>query len=223
MNRRLILLAGAAALAAPATAQAHVTVQPATAPSGGFTVESVRVPSEKDNANTTKVDVLLPPGFLDVSYQPIPGWKVELTTRKLAKPVKVEDDLVSEEVEKATFTATGKGLAPGQYQDFPLSVAMPKGAPGTKLTFKAVQTYSDGSVVRWIGPAGSDSPAPQVTLTAASADENASAPAAAPAGTVITKTKTDNGLAIVALIVGALGLLAGAAGLAAARRATSRA
>ena len=47
--------------------------------------------------------------------------------------------------------------------DFPLSVQVPDKA-GTTLTFKALQTYDDGKVVRWIGPAGSDEPAPQVKV-----------------------------------------------------------
>ena len=38
--------------------------------------------------------------------------------------------------------------------------------PGKALTFKALQTYSNGEVVRWIGPPDADEPAPQVTLTA---------------------------------------------------------
>ena len=53
-------------------------------------------------------------------------------------------------------------IAPGQFQDFGLSVAMPKGKPGSKLTFKALQTYQGGEVVRWIGPEDGDEPAPTV-------------------------------------------------------------
>ena len=70
-----------------------------------------------------------------------------------------------------------------------------------------MQTYSNGEVVRWIGPEGSDNPAPTVTVQAAGAS------AAQPA---VAATSDDSGsdtLAIVALIVGALGLLAGGAAL----------
>ena len=38
---------------------------------------------------------------------------------------------------------------------------------GEKLTFKALQTYSGGEVVRWIGAEDSDNPAPIVTVTEA--------------------------------------------------------
>ena len=41
------------------------------------------------------------------------------------------------------------------------------GKAGDKLTFKALQTYTGGEVVRWIGAEGSDNPAPIVTVTEA--------------------------------------------------------
>jgi uncharacterized protein HemX len=74
--------------------------------------------------------------------------------------------------------------------------------------------------VRWIGPAGSDNPAPTVSVTAA-ADEHAAAPAAAaptPAASQRSDSSGSDTLAIIALIVGALGLAAGAAALIASRR-----
>ena len=45
--------------------------------------------------------------------------------------------------------------------------------PGKALTFKALQTYTGGEVVRWIGPPDADEPAPQVTLAAAEEEEAA--------------------------------------------------
>ena len=53
---------------------------------------------------------------------------------------------------------------------------MPKGEAGEKLTFKALQTYEDGEVVRWIGPEDADEPAPVVTLTAADSGGGHGAP-----------------------------------------------
>ena len=176
--------------AGPRRRAAHVTVQPSTAPAGGFTRLDVRVPNERDDAGTIKVDLKLPPGFLYASYESVPGWTVKVTREKLAKPVKVEGFDVTEQVGRITWTGDGKQgvIAPGQFRDFGLSVAMPKGKPGSKLTFKALQTYEGGEVVRWIGPEDADEPAPTVTLTAAGAGgghgaprEGASAPAPAPA------------------------------------------
>jgi MYXO-CTERM domain-containing protein len=40
---------------------------------------------------------------------------------------------------------------------------------GTLLTFKAIQTYSNGKVVRWIGSPSTSDPAPQVLVKAATA------------------------------------------------------
>jgi uncharacterized protein YcnI len=204
-----------AVLALAPAAGAHVTLQPEQAPAGGFTRLDVRVPTERENASTTKVVVQMPHGFIFASYEPVPGWDIELTMRKLDKPVEVFGEQQTEEVGRITFTAAGEAnaIAPGQFQDFGLSLGMPEGRPGSMLTFKAIQTYSSGEVVRWIGPPDSEEPAPQVELTAA--EEEASAPAAQePAAAAPSEEDDDgNGLAIAALVVGALGLVAGLAAL----------
>ena len=69
----------AIALAVPAAAQAHVTLQPNTAAAGAFTRLDVRVPNERDDASTTKVEVQFPDGFASASYEPVPGWDVKVT------------------------------------------------------------------------------------------------------------------------------------------------
>jgi uncharacterized protein YcnI len=162
--------------------------------------------------------VQMPPGFADASYEPVPGWRATIATHKLAKPIKADDgDLLTEELSTITFTATGKGLLPGQFQDFGLSLGLPDKPAGTKLTFKALQTYAGGKVVRWIGAPDTEHPAPQVTLV--SADTSGDQAAAAPATTTATADDDGtDGLTIVALIVGALGLLVGGAALVTARR-----
>jgi uncharacterized protein YcnI len=58
-------------------------------------------------------------------------------------------------------------------------------------TFEVVQTYSDGSIVDWSGPESSASPAPSIDVAASLGGGGTSA------------------LAIIALIVGLLGLAAG--------------
>jgi periplasmic copper chaperone A len=210
-----------AALALASAAGAHVTLQPPEAPAGGFTRLDVRVPNERDNANTTKVEVQMPPGFLSVASEPEPGWDVELTMRKLDKPVEQFGEQVTEEVGTVTFTATGDAgaIRPGEFRDFGLSVAVPEGKPGSMLTFKALQTYTGGEVVRWIGPPDSEEPAPQVELTPAE-EEEASAPAAQePAAPAASEEEDDgNGLAIAALVIAIAGLAAGLAALSMSRR-----
>jgi uncharacterized protein YcnI len=230
MRTKLITVLAVSAFAAlPAAARAHVTLNPGTAPAKGFAELLVRVPNETNNTNTTKVDIKFPPGFVQVSYEPKPGWRFTVQKRKLAKPVQTDDGAVTEEVARLTITGTGKGLgaiAPGQFIDFPLSVAIPDQA-GKKLLFPTLQTYSDGKVVRWIAPDESaDTPAPHLNVTAADTGAGAATPAA-PATTAkptaaATSTKNDNaaskGLVIVALVLGALGLATGIAALVGRRR-----
>ncbi|MEA2332116.1 MAG: hypothetical protein QOH58_2254 [Thermoleophilaceae bacterium] len=200
MKKTIAMTASVAALALPATAGAHVTLQPSEVPAGGFTRLDVRVPNERDNAATTKVDLQLPPGFESVSYEPAPGWGVKVTRR-------------GKDVGRITWTGDGRTgiIEPGEFQDFGLSLAVPD-RPGEALTFKALQTYDSGEVVRWIGAPDSDEPAPQVRLAGAEASgPGAPAPADEDDGAPVW-------LAVAALALGALGLLAGAAGLLAGRR-----
>jgi periplasmic copper chaperone A len=206
----LLAVALAAPFALAPLAAAHVTLQPEQAPAGGFTRLDVRVPNERDNASTTKVAVQMPPGFLFVSYEPVPGWDVDLTMRKLDEPVEQFGEQHTEEVGRITFTADGEASAikAGQFQDFGLSLAVPEGRPGSKLTFRSLQTYSNGEVVRWIGPPDSDEPAPQVELTAAEG-EAAAAPAEQQPAAAESDDDDSNTLAILALVVGAAGLAAG--------------
>jgi periplasmic copper chaperone A len=217
----------AAALAAPATAAAHVTLQPKEATAGSYTRLDVRVPTERDNASTTKVDIQFPPGFASASYEPVPGWTVKVTKVKLAKPIKTDDGEITEGVGRISWTADSRadGIPPGAFQDFGLSVRVP-GKAGDKLTFKALQTYSNGEIVRWIGAPDSDTPAPIVTVTAAGTSDRASATptaAATPATTGAAPSDGSDTLTVIALIVGALGLAAGVVSLLSARRGRIRA
>jgi uncharacterized protein len=212
-----VLGAGISMLALPALAAAHVTVQPNEAPAKGFTVLDVRVPNEEESANTTKVAVQFPDGFAEVSFQPVPGWNVKVKKSKLAQPITTDEgDKLTEQVSEVTWS--GGKVAPGEFQDFPISVQVPDKA-GTSLTFKANQTYDNGKVVRWIGPEGSDAPAPQVKVTAAESENASATPAATTSSSDESKDDDDSKtLSIIALIVGALGLIAGGAALLSRRR-----
>jgi uncharacterized protein YcnI len=230
MFKKTILATAALALVAPAAAQAHVTLQPNTATAGAYTRLDVRVPNERDDASTNKVEVQFPDGFASASYEPTPGWDVKVTKKTLDKPVQTDDGEITEGVNTITWTAKSKAdaIPPGAFEDFGLSVQIP-GKAGDKLTFKALQTYSGGEVVRWIGAEDSDNPAPIVSVNggdgaaaAATPAPTQGAPATTPAPAEAGDDDGGNGLAIVALIVGALGLIVGGAGLLAARRASAR-
>jgi uncharacterized protein len=154
------------ALALAAAAQAHVTVHPNALPAGGFTVINIQVPNERDKASTVKVDVQFPNGIYIASPTVMPGWKGRVITRKLPKPVEIEPGFsVSSRVDRVIFS--GGRIGPGQFLSFPVSIKAPAVKAGTLLTFKALQTYSNGEVVRWIGNPSADEPAPQVLIRAA--------------------------------------------------------
>jgi periplasmic copper chaperone A len=217
MRTTTLLATAAVVLALPATAGAHVTLQPNQAAAGSFTRLDVRVPTERDDASTVKVDVQFPPGFAEASYEPVRGWSVKVTKEKLAQPIKTDDGEVTEGVKQITWTAKSKadGIPPGGFQDFGLSVQVP-GRAGDELTFKALQTYSNGEVVRWIGAKDSDTPAPIVSVTGDAA--------AAPVATATPAANSDSSdaLAVTALILGLLGLATGVMALLSSRRASAR-
>jgi periplasmic copper chaperone A len=220
---RTILLAAAALLLAPAAAQAHVLVVPDSAPQGAEMRLDIRVPNERDDATTTKLDVQLPPGFAGALVQPVPGWNAKITHVKLNPPVQSDDGPITEGVGRITWTAgTEANRIPiGGFQDFGLEVLVP-GRTGSTLTFKALQTYSNGTVVRWIGAKDSDTPAPTVTVTAPASQTSATrtaAPTTTPAA-ASSSAGSSNGLAVTALILGALGLITGIVALLASRRST---
>lgn len=173
VRRRRVLSAAtcvaALALAAPALATAHVTVVPHQAPAGAYTVFDVRVPNERDDASTVRVDLQLPDGFIAASYEPEPGWRVRVIRERLDRPIETDVGPISEQVGRIVWIGDGSAagsIPPGAFRDFPISVRVPD-APGSTLTFKALQTYDSGEVVRWIGEPGSDEPAATVAVTAA--------------------------------------------------------
>ncbi|MYT38253.1 DUF1775 domain-containing protein [Streptomyces sp. SID8356] len=216
---------GLSTIAAPAFA--HVSVQPeGTAAQGGYATVNVKVPNERDNASTVKVELSLPTEhpLSSVMPQPVPGWKAEVTKSPLDKPLEVHGRKITEAVSKVSWTATGEGIEPGYFQKFPLSVGqLPEDTD--QLVLKSVQTYSNKEVVRWIEVAEegqeAEHPAPVLALTAADDDHDAAAPssAAAPstgAPEAAASAAGEDGTDTTARWLGITGLLLGALGIAAA-------
>ncbi|MCX4725324.1 YcnI family protein [Streptomyces sp. NBC_01306] len=230
-TRRIAVVGGIAAasvLALSGTAFAHVTVQPqGDAAKGGYATIAFKVPNERDNASTTKLEVNFPTDhpLASVMPEPVPGWKVDVTTSKLAKPLTIEGKQIDKAVTKVTWT--GGKIAAGQFEQFPLSVGqLPTNTD--QLTFKALQTYSDKEVVRWIeeqkpGADEPQNPAPVLKLTpaadtagatagSASGDTSASGDSGTPAKTATASSSdgSDN----TARILGVIGIVIGIAGVA---------
>jgi uncharacterized protein len=211
----------ALALVLAPAAFAHVTVQPNEAAAGQFTKLDVRVPNEQDDKATTKVVVQFPDGFASVSYEPVPGWKTSVKMEKAPTPIESEGETATEQVGQVTWTGNGDegSIGPGQFQDFGLSAQIPD-KPNTSLTFKALQTYEGGEVVRWIGAPDSEDPAPQVKVVAGGEEHGA-----APGSEQASGSSDDDGdeddddvLPIIALVVGGLGLVLGGTALLRSRR-----
>jgi periplasmic copper chaperone A len=234
--RTIAALLAAAILAAPAAAQAHISLHPNTIPAGAFVTLDVRVPGEQEGAYAYKVDMLVPPGFTEIDTQNVPGWSVKEIVTKPATPIQTDEGPVDEEVSQIVWTGDRSKLGRlenGSFIQFPLSIAMPSNLAGQSLAFKTVQYYSNGKVVHWIGPPSAEFPAPTVNITAkggviqdiAGGEAGptpgetpvASSAAAAPAS-ASSSGGASKGLAITALVVGALGLIAGIGGLLMARR-----
>jgi uncharacterized protein len=230
-------VAGSTVLLVSAPAFAHVTVQPeGTAAKGGYAVVDFRVPNERDNASTTKLEINFPADqpLSSVLPQQIPGWKIAVTKSKLAKPLEVHGRQISEAVSKVTWTAEGKGIQPGFIQQFPVSLGvLPEDSD--EIVFKAIQTYSNKEVVRWIevqqkGAEEPDNPAPVLALsdaedghahgsTASSAAEDShegsdegSDDAKAASDTTEAASDTDSS-DTTARVLGVVGIVIGAAGV----------
>ncbi|GHE74548.1 YcnI family copper-binding membrane protein [Streptomyces griseoaurantiacus] len=227
-------LAAAGVQAAAGIASAHVTVHPDSYAKGATDgVLTFRVPNEEDTASTTKVQVFLPTDHpaLGVLVSPRDGWSAKVTNTKLKTPVKTDDGTITDAVSEITWT--GGKIDPGHYEDFDVAFGqLPDDTD--QLTFKTLQTYSDGKTVRWIEEAAQgdeepENPAPALKLTAKNASDEADAPtaSASPSKTSASAASdssdsTARGLGVAGLVVGVLGLAAAAFAIARGRSGGSR-
>jgi uncharacterized protein YcnI len=163
------------ALALPASAFAHATLSPPVGLKGKLELYTLAVPTEKENATTTSIELTVPSGFGIDSFAPSPGW-----TRKLAQTGSGEDAVI----QKATWTGGSTPTGEDSVFSFLASSSSEK-----TYTFAVRQTYSDGSVVDWTGPESSDTPAPTIEVRSSFGGGSG------------------NTLAIVALAVGAAGVI----------------
>ncbi len=218
MMRKLGLVAVCAlALVAldAAVAGAHVTVSPSSLPQGtDDAILTFRVPNESPTAEVVGLKIQFPLTHPIVLLNPEAGsgWHVTAVKTALPKPVTTDD---------GTFTSTtseidwsGSTIPVGQFGEFNvLAQGIPTGT--SELVFKAIQSYSDGTVVSWIqvpdravpDPAH---PAPTITLTAPGHGTTSATTAPASAGAPSTvATSSNNALSIAALILAGFAVLLG--------------
>jgi periplasmic copper chaperone A len=200
------------ALAIPATAEAHVTLNPSEWEAGGFARFAVRVPNERDNADTTRVTVQFPANVVSANFQPVEGWKRTVEMERLDEPIEEEgEDPITERLARVTWSGR---IRPGEFQEFGVSFQVPEDAVGESLAFPSIQRYSNGEVVRWIGPEDADEPAPLVEVLPPAEEDDEAAATPAPEATprpARANTEDDDGTgrANLALGVGIAGLVAG--------------
>ena len=165
-------------VAAEASAHAHVSPPLALAQSGQ--VFTLAVPTEKEGATTTTIELTPPAGFAIDSFVPSPGWK---------RTVQSSGSGDAAVVTKVTWS--GGAVPTGE--DAAFSFLAQTTGTGS-YTFGVRQTYSDGTIVDWSGPESSDTPAPTIEAKSASSFGGGGG---------------SNTLAIVALIVGGIGVVLG--------------
>jgi uncharacterized protein YcnI len=196
----------AAVICGMGSASAHVSISPESALQGSTAELTFRVPNEEARAVTTKLQLQIPTSapIAQLLVKPIAGWTVSQHSVKLSKPLVTDDGKFTTVVDQVTWS--GGRVEPGQYQDFALSVD-PLPETGSSVAFKALQTYSNGEVVRWIdvpspGQAEAEHPAPVLALTSpkdtTTTMEMASASVATPAD---SSSSWPGVLAVIALVV----------------------
>ena len=153
LNRvRARALAGTAVAAVGLTvvsnAWAHAEISPPVTKSKTLQLFTLAVPTEKEGATTTKVELTPPSGFGIDSFAPAAGWKRQLQQAGSG------DSAV---IQKVTWS--GGSVPTGEDSVFQF-LASPDSSK--TYTFTVRQTYSDGSVVDWSGPESSDTPAPRI-------------------------------------------------------------
>jgi uncharacterized protein len=224
MIRRILLapaLAGVIVCAMATAATAHVSIDPPSAPQGSTVKLSFLVPNEENKATITKVQIAFPtppdapiPG---VSVGQKAGWKATVRTTHLAKPITTDDGSITDIVGEIDWVATTPAAAvkPGEFGEFTIDA---DGLPDQKqVVFKAVQTYSNGTVVRWIDPVtpgGSEPehPTPILELTAPASGgtttPTTSSVSTGDSTTILAPTTKDNSARALGIIGVALGAVA---------------
>ncbi|MEU4337394.1 DUF1775 domain-containing protein [Micromonospora lupini] len=162
-------LTAAGLLLWPGTAAhaADVTTTPTEARQGDAVRLEFSVPEERAGTKTTRIEVRLPADapVAEVYPMSVDGWAPKISSRTLDKPVAgIHSSGVSTVTTAVTWVRVGAG-ASGPAR---LALSMGPLPQAERLTFEVVQTYADGTVVRWADASGAHR-APALTLLPAAA------------------------------------------------------
>ena len=148
MKLLVALAVPGAALLLCSSAWAHAHVSPPVALAEESQVFTLAVPTEKEDASTTQVELTPPEGFSIGSFIPTPGWQ-----RDVQSTGSGEDAVI----QKVTWS--GGDVPAGEATSFQF---LGRSEGSETYAFQVKQTYSDGSVVDWTGSEDSDTPAPTI-------------------------------------------------------------
>ena len=186
---------------------------------GGDTVLDLTDPSESARASSVKVTVFFDTPLASVNPQPLAGWRITTKQVNLPTPITTDDGKISVGVGQVTWTAVGSGpsagVPPEQFQQFFVAAGPLPTTP--TMTFRAIQTYSNGNVVKWIetrapGATEPERPAPVLDLPPATSGPS-QIPTTVATSTTSSSDSVGRGLAIAALVVAVIAAVLAGRGL----------
>lgn len=122
---------------------AHVIVRPQESVTGANEKYTMRVPTEGNSA-TVRIEVEFPAAAEVSAVDPKTAWNLEQRKDPSGKIVGA--------------IWSGSSIAPREVDEFSFVARNP--GEDTKLVWKVIQIYADGTRSEWTGPAGSRTPAP---------------------------------------------------------------
>jgi uncharacterized protein YcnI len=165
----LAFVGPAAAYAGPAAAD--VTVSPSAAPRGGPAELAFHVTDDRPGAYTTQIELDAPEATPIAEIYPMSAddWAPRVATRQLSQPVELIHGTTTTEVVSSITWLRVTGPPTGPAKPAELRVSLGPMPTTETVAFTVVQTYSDGTVVRWADAPAADGskpahPAPVVTL-----------------------------------------------------------
>ena len=150
--RRLIPGALGLVVLTAGVASAHATLDLKTAKADTVVAMTLKVPGEHEPAYTTKVTMEVVAGFSETACAPKTGWTCTVTP-----------DTTQGRSAVVTWTRQGTGVSGKDLLPFTTRTPNANGV----FAFEVAQTYSSGVKDFWDGAAGSDTPAPRLTVTGA--------------------------------------------------------
>ncbi|WP_200209967.1 DUF1775 domain-containing protein [Micromonospora coerulea] len=144
-------------------AEVTITTSPAQVHQGDAVEVAVVLPEERAGSRTSRIELRMPADAPVGEVYPlsVPGWAPRITTRTLDRPVA---GIHAPELNQVTEAVTWIRMPDATTGPARLSLGMGPMPATDRLTFQLVQTYADGTVVRWADPPGGARPAPTVAL-----------------------------------------------------------